>query len=235
MHFVLRRSYIYIERESLFVQDVVYKSENPPVLGFKNPKGGIYIRVIHFIPFPSQVCLQQLLSSPWAKQLQLLDLSECSVKPGSSWIILDHRGSLNWVSSPHFIHWKVGTKMLKSGWKWRITKQFFFHIMELGFKNQSFIISWRSDEIWPWNPFIFTPKKAIAGYRMPRHWSSWGDASGKLPTKLRVLLAGPDGTRFAASPSKMVPEIQASRNGRSSLFFYLFLSFSIFISWFSIK
>ena len=138
MHFVLRRSYIYIERERLFVQDVDYKSENPPVLGFKNPKGGIYIRVIHFIPFPSQVCLQQLLSSPWAKQLQLLDLSECSVKPGSSWIILDHRGSLNWVSSPHFIHWKVGTKMLKSGWKWRITKQFFFSHHGIGIQKSVF-------------------------------------------------------------------------------------------------
>ena len=37
----------------------------------------------------------------------------------------------------------------------------------------------------PGIPFIFSPSA-------PRHWSSWGDASGKLPTELRVLLAGPE-------------------------------------------
>lgn len=38
-------------------------------------------------PNISQVCLQQLLSSPWAKQLQLLDLSECSIGPAGAMLL----------------------------------------------------------------------------------------------------------------------------------------------------
>eukprot|EP00435_Cladocopium_sp_Y103_P050687 s1213_g15.t1 len=38
-------------------------------------------------PAISQVSLQQLLSSPWAKQLQLLDLSECSIGPAGAMLL----------------------------------------------------------------------------------------------------------------------------------------------------
>ena len=74
----------------------------------------------------------------------------------------------------------------------------FWNIIEFGFKNPCFIIS--SMEIW-----FFDLKQQIgdsdkwltleshsSAPQPARHWSSWGDASGKLPTELRVLLAGPE-------------------------------------------